>query len=60
AGYSVSSQALTEIINDNQKTAVSPRTIRWHMNKLGLMDIKKTWLLRDSRLILEKENCPSL
>ncbi|PXF57302.1 MAG: hypothetical protein C4B58_10405 [Deltaproteobacteria bacterium] len=42
AGYSVSSQALTEIINDNQKTAVSPRTIRWHMNKLGLMDIKKT------------------
>jgi len=42
AGYSVSSQELTEIINDKQKTTVSPRTIRWHMNKLGLMDIKKT------------------
>lgn len=42
AGYSVSSQSLTEIINDNQGTAVSPRTIRWHMNKLGLMNIKKT------------------
>lgn len=42
AGYSVSSQSLTEIINDNQGTTVSPRAIRWHMNKLGLMDIKKT------------------
>jgi hypothetical protein len=42
AGYSVSSQALTETINDNRKMAVSPRTIRWHMKKLGLMDIKKT------------------
>lgn len=42
AGYSVSSQSLTEILNDKLKTAISPRTIRWHMNKLGLMDIKKT------------------
>ena len=42
AGYSVSSQSLTAIINDNQGTTVSPRTIRWHMNKLGLMNIKKT------------------
>lgn len=42
AGHSVSSQDLAEIINDNQGTTVSPRTIRWHMNKLGLMDIKKT------------------
>lgn len=41
-GYSVSSQSLTEILNDKLKTAVSPRTIRWHMSKLGLMDIKKT------------------
>lgn len=41
-GHSVSSQALTEIINDSQKTNISPRTIRWHMNKMGLMDIKKT------------------
>jgi len=42
AGHSVSSQDLAEIINDNQGTTVSPRTIRWHMSKLGLMDIKKT------------------
>lgn len=42
AGYSVSSQSLTEILNEKLKTAISPRTIRWHMNKLGLMDIKKT------------------
>jgi hypothetical protein len=41
-GHSVSSKALTEIINDSQRTNVSPRTIRWHMNKMGLMDIKKT------------------
>jgi hypothetical protein len=42
AGYSVSSQSLTEILNDKLETTISPRTIRWHMKKLGLMDIKKT------------------
>lgn len=42
AGHSVSSQSLTEILNDKLKIAISPRTIRWHMNKLGLMHIKKT------------------
>lgn len=41
-GHTISSQALTESINDAQKTAISSRTIRWHMNKLGLMKIKKT------------------
>jgi len=41
-GYSTSSQALTEIINDTKKTTISSRTVRWHMNKLGLMKIKKT------------------
>ena len=41
-GYSTSSQALTKLINDTQKTTISSRTIRWHMNKLGLMKIKKT------------------
>lgn len=41
-GHSISSQVLTELINDAQKTAISSRTIRWHMNKLGLMKIKKT------------------
>ena len=41
-GYSTSSQVLTEIINGSQKTTISSRTIRWHMNKLGLMKIKKS------------------
>ena len=41
-GHSTSSQALTELINDTKKTTISSRTIRWHMNKLGLMEIKKT------------------
>jgi deoxycytidylate deaminase len=41
-GHSISSQALTDVINDSQKTTISPRTIRWHMSKLGLMKIKKT------------------
>jgi len=41
-GHSTSSQALAELINDTQKTTISSRTIRWHMNKLGLMKIKKT------------------
>ena len=41
-GHSISSQALTDVINDAQKTTISSRTIRWHMNKLGLMKIKKT------------------
>lgn len=41
-GHSVSSQALTDTINDTQKTSISSRTIRWHMNKLGLMKIKKS------------------
>lgn len=41
-GHSISSQALTKIINDKKQTNISPRTIRWHMNKMGLMNIKKT------------------
>ncbi|MCD6150615.1 MAG: hypothetical protein J7J70_03025 [Deltaproteobacteria bacterium] len=41
-GYSTSSQDLTEIINVTQNTDISSRTIRWHMNKLGLMKIRKT------------------
>ena len=41
-GHSVSSQELTKIVNESMETAISPRTIRWHMNKLGLMKIKKT------------------
>ena len=41
-GHSVSSRALTELINDTREITISPRTIRWHMNKLGLKKIKKT------------------
>lgn len=41
-GHSISSQALTDVINDAQQTTFSSRTIRWHMNKLGLMKIKTT------------------
>jgi Mn-dependent DtxR family transcriptional regulator len=43
-GHPVSSQALAEIINKDtsQTSIISPRTVRWHMNKLGLMSIKKT------------------
>lgn len=41
-GFSSSSQDLTEIINVAQNTNISSRTIRWHMDKLGLMKIRKT------------------
>jgi len=43
-GHPVSSQTLAEIINDSMEASltISPRTVRWHMNKLGLMGIKKT------------------
>ena len=42
AGYSVSGKALAEAVNDNLQTAISDRTVRWHMKKLGLMEIKKS------------------
>lgn len=42
AGYSISSESLTNVINATQNTTISARTIRWHMNKLGLMKIKKS------------------
>ena len=41
-GHCTSSHALTEVINAKNNTKISSRTIRWHMNKLGLMKIKKT------------------
>ncbi len=43
-GHPVSSQVLAEVINDSMEGAhpMSERTVRWHMNKLGLMRIKKT------------------
>ncbi len=41
-GHSTSSHELAALINKKKKTNISSRTIRWHMNKLGLMKIKKT------------------
>lgn len=41
-GYSTSSNNLAEVINVAQNTKISSRTIRWHMNKLGLRKIRKT------------------
>ena len=42
--HPVSSQTLAKIINESLQATltISPRTVRWHMNKLGLMSIKKT------------------
>lgn len=42
AGYSISGKALAEAVNNNLQTAISARTVRWHMKKLGLMEIKKS------------------
>ncbi len=42
AGYSVSGKALAEAVNDNLETAISDRAVRWHMKKLGLMEMKKS------------------
>ena len=42
AGQSTSSQVLTTLINDSLVMNVSSRTIRWHMNRLGLTRIKRT------------------
>jgi len=41
-GHSTASDVLVELINENTQTKVSSRTVRWHMNKLGLVKIKKT------------------
>ena len=42
AGDAVSGRALAAAVNDSLHTAISDRAIRWHMNKLGLMAIKKS------------------
>ena len=41
-GHSISSHKIAELINKEHNTNISPRTIRWHMNRLGLMNIKKS------------------
>jgi hypothetical protein len=42
AGRSTSSSALAELLNEQSQLTLSERTVRWHMNKLGLDLIKKT------------------
>lgn len=40
-GHSTASDVLTELVNDQTQSALSPRTVRWHISKLGLTSIKK-------------------
>jgi hypothetical protein len=41
-GQSTSSDVLAKVVNADSETTLSPRTVRWHMEKLGLGSIKKT------------------
>ena len=41
-GQSTSSDVLAKVVNADSETTLSPRTVRWHMEKLGLSSIKKT------------------
>ncbi|MEJ2711565.1 MAG: winged-helix domain-containing protein [Anaerolineales bacterium] len=41
-GHPVSSQVLADLVNQRTNAGISARTIRWHLNKLGLSGIRKT------------------
>lgn len=41
-GKTTSSDELAKMLNADSKTTVSPRTVRWHMAKLGLDSIRET------------------
>lgn len=41
-GHSTSSEVLADLVNEGTEVPLSARTVRWHMNKLGLVGIKKT------------------
>jgi PIN domain nuclease of toxin-antitoxin system len=41
-GRSASSDGITEVVNEQTQKELSPRTVRWHIQKLGLQSIKKT------------------
>lgn len=41
-GQSTSSDVLAKLINADSEMTLSPRTVRWHMKKLGLGSIRKT------------------
>jgi hypothetical protein len=42
AGQSTSSDVLAEVVNERTQAKVSARTIRWHVQKLGLTKINET------------------
>ncbi len=41
-GRSTSSDVLAEVVNERTRAEVSARTVRWHIQKLGLTHIKET------------------
>ena len=41
-GQSMSSDVLAEVVNERTRAEVSARTVRWHIQKLGLTNIKRT------------------
>ncbi len=41
-GQSTSSDVLAKVVSADSETTLSPRTVRWHMEKLGLGSIRKT------------------
>jgi len=41
-GSPATSEVITAVVNEQAGGVVSDRTVRWHMNKLGLASIKKT------------------
>ena len=42
AGHNTSSEILAEQVNEQTRSKLSARTIRWHIRNLGLTDIRKT------------------
>lgn len=41
-GYSTSSDVLAEQVNERTQAGLSARTVRWHIRKLGLADLRNT------------------
>lgn len=53
-GHPASSKVLADQINQETRTNLSSRTVRWHMKKLGLLQMKKTLPAMVNEL---KKNC---
>lgn len=41
-GHSTASAVLADAVNEKERNSLSDRTVRWHMSKLGLRDIRET------------------